>query len=131
MRKVVPYLIPYKSIFYLKFLEFERLPFDRINSNWFNFFLNNSEAALFFVGRPTSLPPGPAHAHRCPLPFVGHSRRAYRARSPASSAPALSARSVDAAAAPLAVMHHQALEPHAATQPVGPHRRLGPSYLSH
>jgi hypothetical protein len=46
MRTVVPYLIPYKFIFYLEFLEQGRQLFIQINSIRFEKLLNNSEATL-------------------------------------------------------------------------------------
>jgi hypothetical protein len=73
MGKVVPCLIPYKSIFYLKFLIKIKPVFDRIKScSVWKFVLNPSGhcslgpgPALFFPGRPTCS--CAAHAH-CPLP---------------------------------------------------------------
>jgi hypothetical protein len=78
MGKVVPCLIPYKSIFYLKFFDQDKASFDRIKSCpvW-KFVLNPTwhcslgpDPALFFPDRPTRS--RAAHACTPPAPLLPH-----------------------------------------------------------
>jgi hypothetical protein len=72
MDKVVPCLIPYNSVFYLKFFDQDKANF-LLNQIMFSLEIRfKSKSALFFRARPSSfLPPWSAHAqptHATPFP---------------------------------------------------------------
>jgi hypothetical protein len=64
MRKFVPYSMLYTSIFYLEIVEHGRPSFDRIPSNQFGNYLNNSQIVLFDQAGPPAVALLPCYATR-------------------------------------------------------------------